>query len=398
MRVTSAFCLLSAAFLSTTSLARLPVARSLAVPHGDDLAVVTSGGIIRGTINSATPLVRRFLDIPYAQPPIGQLRFAPPEPAKPFGEIDATIFGPSCPQTLLKIPPNIYTEYVLQFNPQGSNETSTNLSEDCLTLSVWAPTSRNGTKAPLPVIVFIFGGAFARGGEDVPYQIPAKWVQRTQSHIMVTFNYRLNIFGFPNAAGIPTDKQNLGLLDQRLAVEWVRDNIAAFGGDPKRIALWGQSAGGISAGQYQYAYAADPIADAIMMDSGTEQLLSALISTEDTNHNNFTTVATQFGCGGLGPKEELECMRGDNVSATAVEAFIQSYNDRLQPPLLIFTPVLDNVTTFADFAGRPVANVVSFPPTPFLLLAPWLIFYHSLPSSEQRPTMEPLSCLSVRTE
>ncbi|MCV5168852.1 carboxylesterase family protein, partial [Escherichia coli] len=105
------------------------------------------------------------------------------------------------------------------------------------------------------------------GGQDVPVQIPTDWVQRTKSHIVVTLNYRLNIFGFTNALGIIVDEQNVGLLEKRLAVEWVQDNIEAFGGDPTRITLWGQSAGAVSAGYFQSAYPTDPIVNAVIMDS-----------------------------------------------------------------------------------------------------------------------------------
>ena len=79
------------------------------------------------------------------------------------------------------------------------------------------------------------------GGVNIPVQLPSEWVYRSQGHIVVTINYRVNIMGFPNAAGLKT--QNVGLRDQRAAVEWVQDNIAPFGGDPTAITLWGQSAG-----------------------------------------------------------------------------------------------------------------------------------------------------------
>ncbi|KAK0643309.1 Alpha/Beta hydrolase protein [Cercophora newfieldiana] len=324
----------------------------------DGLSVATQGGQVNGFIDPSTPGVRRFLQIPYAQPPIGELRFAPPEPALPFGEIHATEFGPSCMQFLAKTPPTIYTQFINQFNVQGLNVSSQDVSEDCLTLSVWAPACPK-VAAPLPVLVFLFGGGFMMGGQNVPYQIPAKWVQRTQGHVIVTLNYRLNIFGFPDAAGLSQDKQNLGLLDQRLAVEWVRDNIAAFGGDPEHITLWGQSAGAVAAGYYQYAYQEDPIVTAIIQDSGSEMLAAGDLSSSDTTHSNFSTVAAAVGCGDLSPDQELACMRSDNVSALAIEEAIQANNRAGNKHLIIFTPIVDNKTVFANYTARSEARQVA---------------------------------------
>lgn len=111
-------------------------------------------------------------------------------------------------------------------------------------MAIWTPLDAGADDgnggALLPVAFFMPGGAFTIGGVDVPYQIPAGLVERTQKLIVVTVNYRLNIFGFPNAAALA--EQNLGILDQRLALEWVHSNIAAFGGDPDRIIMWGHSA------------------------------------------------------------------------------------------------------------------------------------------------------------
>ncbi|KAK3319129.1 Alpha/Beta hydrolase protein [Apodospora peruviana] len=334
--------------------------------HGPSVKI--SQGTVHGKIANSTPNVRQFLGIPYGKPPLGDLRFAPPEPAGPFGDLNAKHLPPSCMQYLSKNPPSIYTQDINEYNLQGLNSSSHAISEDCLTLSIWAPTLASSDdsheedddekedEAALPVVMFIYGGAFATGGEDVPYQIPAQWVQRTQRHIVVSFNYRVNIFGFPNAAGLDNGKRNLGLLDQRLAVEWVRDNIAAFGGDPARITLWGQSAGAISAGYYQFAYPSDPIVQGVIMDSGNELLTSSLFM--DPTHSNFSYVAERFGCGSIAgdkkmaPADELRCMRGSNVSAQAIENFIQGHDQALELPFIFFAPEVDDVTVFSDYDDR----------------------------------------------
>ena len=353
-------------------------------------------GTVHGKINPATPCVREFLDIPYAQPPLGDLRFAFPEPALPFGDLDATEFGPSCMQYLSEYPPSIYTRYVLEYNIAGLNMSTPFMSEDCLSLSVWAPTVAPTEACPLPlggssssggggsssdnehfaaralpVIIFFYGGAFTTGGQDVPYQIPSQWINRTHAHLVVTFNYRLNIFGFPNAAGLAEDRQNPGLMDQRMVVEWVRDNIAAFGGDPGRITLWGQSAGATAVGFYQFAWRDDPIASAVVMDSGSEMLMLPFNGRE--MHGNFTFVADHFGCGrdaqGLSAEAEFECMRGANVSAAAVQDVIEAHDKEwmrvwgVGMDYVWFMPAIDDVLVFADYEDKArkkeIADIVS---------------------------------------
>lgn len=334
-----------------------PVSKPMKPACSPDLKVQLKDGTVNGVVDSATPGVRQFLGIPYAQPPLGDLRFAPPQPlAKPFGQFNATELPPSCIQYATKIP-NVYNQLVPQFLPGGLVGSPGPISEDCLTVSVWAP--RGTKKNNLPVIVFIYGGSFQYGGEDIPYLIPAEWVQRTQDHIVVTFNYRLNIFGYPNAAGVPTDEENPGLLDQRFAVEWVRDNIAAFGGDTKRIGLWGESAGAISVGTYSYAYPEDPIVNTFLMDSGSEFFPAPILYTAsaDTTHSNFTFVASHVGCGGLSPTAELACMR--KVDALAIENFLQEYQDSLTLPLITFTPTVDGRTFFADYNARAEAGKIA---------------------------------------
>ncbi|KAK7918218.1 hypothetical protein PG985_010092 [Apiospora marii] len=326
-----------------------------------DLKVQLQNGTVNGLVDSATPGVRQFLGIPYAQPPLGDLRFAPPQPlAKPYGQFNATKPPVSCIQYATKLP-NVYNQLVPEFLPYGLVGSPGPISEDCLTVSVYTP--RGSKKKDLPVIVFIYGGSFQYGGEEIPYLIPAEWVQRTQDHIVVTFNYRLNIFGYPNAAGIPTNEENPGLLDQRLAVEWVRDNIAAFGGDTKRIGLWGESAGAISVATYGYAYPQDPIVNTLLLDSGSEFFPAPVLytATSDTAHTNFTFVASNVGCGGLSPAAELACMR--KVDALTIENFLQQYQDSLTQPAITFTPTVDGRTFFADYNARAQAGNIAKLPT-----------------------------------
>ncbi|KAL2130632.1 hypothetical protein VTI74DRAFT_6133 [Chaetomium olivicolor] len=247
--------------------------------------------------------------------------------------------------------PNIYTNEVLGFNLGGLNGSTDPVSEDCLTLSIWVP---RGSRKNLPVLVFSYGGAFMTGRTDVPYQIPAQCVQRSQAHIAVSFNHQGNIFGFPNAGGLSSNQQNLGLLDQRLAIEWVRENIASFSGDPTRIGLWGMSSGAIAIAYYSYSYVHDLIANGLILNSGNEFID---ILSRDPAHTNFNCVASHFGCGNLPPLIELHCMR--RVNAHAIKDFLRTYFDSGSTPPLIISPIIDNRTVFPNYPAIAQAGHIA---------------------------------------
>jgi len=163
-------------------------------------------------------------------------------------------------------------------------------------------------------------------------------------------SYRLNIFGYSNLPGYP---QNVGLQDQRLAVEWVRDNIAAFGGDPDRITLFGQSAGASTADMYSYAYTKDPIVDSFILQSGTA---TAFNITQRDNLAAWWLTSAHVGCGAQGTVEldaSLSCMR--SKSFTDVLAAIA-----LVPQTSIilgdFSPTIDETLVFSDYEARSLAG------------------------------------------
>lgn len=177
--------------------------------------------------------VRVFKGIPYAQAPVGALRWAPPKPAAPWeGVRQAADFGPACWQA--KGPPGgIY------WAPPPP------MSEDCLSLNVWAP--KDAAKAP--VFVWIHGGAFAGGSSRESLYDGAKMAGR--GVVVVSINYRLGVLGFLAHPGLSAESPdgvsgNWGLLDQVEALRWVKRNIAAFGGDPDNVTIAGESAGGLS--------------------------------------------------------------------------------------------------------------------------------------------------------
>lgn len=297
------------------------------------LTIETKAGKVTGFVNSTAPLVRQWLGIPYAEPPVGILRFQPPMPKKPFGHLSTQTYAPSCMQQLSNTP-TAYTTFMPEFLINGGQ------SEDCLYVNVYAPL--RPVDRDLPVFVYIPGGGFTGGGSDSLYKIPDQWIQRSQTHLVVIMNYRVNIFGFPNAAAQPL---NSGLLDQRLVVEWVRDNIAAFGGDPDRITLWGQSAGASSVGMYGYAYPDDPIVKGLIADSGA----AGVATGSSSGGAAFSTFAGFVGCGGdLVGQEQLECVQ--KVDAVKIQQTLSFGNTGVR-----FTPGVDNQTAFANRTER-IAN------------------------------------------
>jgi para-nitrobenzyl esterase len=190
--------------------------------------VKVESGIVEGKPEGT---VRAFLGIPYAAPPVGDLRWRPPlPPAKWAGVRPATEFGPRCMQG------RIYSDMV--FRDSGP-------SEDCLSLNVWTPIDAK----KLPVMVWIYGGGFLAGGTSEPRQDGQNLAK--QGVVVVSMNYRLNVFGFfthPDLAAESGKKAagNYGLFDQTAALQWVQRNIAAFGGDPGNVTIFGESAGSFS--------------------------------------------------------------------------------------------------------------------------------------------------------
>jgi para-nitrobenzyl esterase len=202
----------------------------LLVPHMD---ACSSGGQESGVVRlhsgpvsgKAEDGIRVFLGIPYAAPPVGKLRWKPPAEVASWTEVRKTVeFGPSCPQ------PN--------------EKAGSVYSEDCLYLNVWSPASKPGEK--LPVMVWIHGGAFNFGSTSLAEYNGKNLAEK--GVVVVTLNYRLGPLGFlahPLLSGESPNgvSGNYGLLDQIAALKWVQKNIAAFGGDPGRVTIFGQSAG-----------------------------------------------------------------------------------------------------------------------------------------------------------
>jgi para-nitrobenzyl esterase len=183
--------------------------------------VRTDAGMVRGAENDA---VRTFQGTPYARPPIGELRWQPPQPPQPWpGVRAATAPSAACPQLA------------------GQPGSAPNTSEDCLYLNVTMPTHGHG--GPLPVMVWIHGGGFTNGS-GATYN--ARQLADQGNVMVVTVNYRLGVFGYFSHPRLGPDSGDYGLEDQVAALKWVRHNATAFGGDPHNVTLFGESAGGFS--------------------------------------------------------------------------------------------------------------------------------------------------------
>lgn len=143
------------------------------------LTVQTSSGRVTGFVNCTTPGVRQFLSIPFAEPPIGSRRFQPPVPLVGGPAIKSRSMPVSCMQSVPDLSNLGDTPFGPPFLIAGG------VSEDCLYINVWTPAG--AVAGSLPVIIWIYGGAFISGGSDVPYYMPQQWIQRTQSHIVVSF-------------------------------------------------------------------------------------------------------------------------------------------------------------------------------------------------------------------
>ncbi|OCH95752.1 alpha/beta-hydrolase [Obba rivulosa] len=239
------------AFLFTSLVILCSSAVTQAAPS-DSLSVHLTSGTFRGlAVPNGTD---RWLGIPFADPPTGSLRFkAPVAILNPSREVtDAFNFGNACPQ-----PPSTLDAPV---------------SEDCLFLNVWRPSNIAATSR-LPVLVWFYGGAYMIGAASEPRFDPTRILQRSAAIgkpiLFVSVNYRVNTFGFLSSAHVAPEDLNAGLHDQRLALAFLQDNLAAFGGDPSKVTIWGQSAGAGSSEAHILFPAEEPLFRAAIFDSAT---------------------------------------------------------------------------------------------------------------------------------
>lgn len=258
------------------------------------IEVTTAEGPVRG-VTSEESGVRSFLGIPYAAPPTGARRWKKPEPVTAWTETrDANAFGKRCPQ------PNTTTALA------GTD----NVDEDCLTLNVYTPAKKSGDGAALPVMVWIHGGAFTTGSSRDDLYEGTKLTAATGA-MLVTINYRLGVLGF---LAHPSIGANFGLADQKAALEWVQRNASAFGGDPKNVTIFGESAGSQSVALLATApdTANKGLFHRAVCQSGATGLLKLLDMEQGAKE--AADLAKVMGCA----EGDFECLRGKPANELVV--------------------------------------------------------------------------------
>ncbi|KAJ6785082.1 hypothetical protein PWT90_08667 [Aphanocladium album] len=279
----------------------------------DPLQGVTYHGLYRNGVEA-------FLNIPYGQETSGSYRFKPPRPyMAPNGTtIDATAYGSACPQQLGQS--SIFPV---------SLSNITDISEDCLNLNVVRTHgAREGDG--LPVMVYIHGGSFWGGENHDLTMLPDAMVRESLANglpiVHVAINYRLGVFGFAQSESLKSEQsENAGLRDQRLALEWVRDNIANFGGDPNKVTIFGQSSGGLSVGMHIMAYGGRkpaPFQQAICESQALEPGI-----TGNFTQNAMQAIFNYTGCNSTAQQSgaiNIECLQKLDME-TLLNASIQTY-------------------------------------------------------------------------
>jgi para-nitrobenzyl esterase len=278
------------ACLAAATLAGCAAASTVSPGQGSGRAAVvrTANGSVQGKAAGATA---EYLGIPYAAPPVGALRWQPPRPAAPWHGIrQATTFAPHCAQPA---------------SPPGAGSTS----EDCLYLNVFAPADASDRN--LPVMVWIHGGSLLTG-ESNDYN-PAGLVQ--DGVIVVTINYRLGALGFladtalASTPGGPSG--DYGLMDQQAALRWAQRNIGGFGGDPRNVTLFGESAGGLSVLAQLASPSARGLFQRAIVESGTYDLAQPSLASAESSGAAF---AATVGCASNTAASTAACLRSLPVS------------------------------------------------------------------------------------
>ncbi len=299
------------------------------VAAGPVVRASAAGGPVAGTANGAVQgvaagAVDEFLGIPYAAPPVGALRWQPPQPAASWSGVrDATAFAPHCAQVA---------------GPFGQASTS----ENCLYLNVFTPS----TGGRHPVMVWIHGGALVSGESNDydPTQLVADGVT------VVTINYRLGALGFlahPALAGADGQSGDYGLMDQQAALRWVQRNIAGFGGDPRNVTIFGESAGGLSTLSQVASPQAKGLFAKAIVESGSYNLSQASLASAESAGEAF---ATKAGCA----SQTAACLRALPVSTILADQDAAGYTPNINTEVLPTS--LGTAFATGDFNRVPIIN------------------------------------------
>ena len=278
------------------------VAHALPVQHPIP-PVATSAGSVAGLVLPSG--VKAWFGVPFAQPPTGSLRWKPPQPIQWQGVWNADRKMPECPQVLRAHDINHY---------YGEEATS----EDCLYINIWAP-AKSGAGSKLPVVVYVYGGGFTIGSGGIATYGGEAVAQH--GAVFVNFNYRIGILGFLAHPELSKEQGghsgNYGLLDQNLALRWIHDNIARFGGDPSRVLVMGQSAGAGSVSQQLYSPLSRGLFSRAVMSSGCNW--TSDVPTLADGERNGLEIQKYLGAADLA---ELRALSADRFVAAQLESQI----------------------------------------------------------------------------
>ncbi|KAL4938070.1 hypothetical protein BDV06DRAFT_201794 [Aspergillus oleicola] len=299
-----------------TALAVLGAARA----RGCTPSVTLDQGVVKGFVQNDT---NAFLGIPFAETTTGENRWKAPIAlsAFPGGSIDATSYGPSCAQAM-------------------SGNAITAQSEDCLNLNIWTPR-RGGSD--LPVFVYIYGGAMVTGGSSNA-QLQGQNFAR-KNVIYVNFNYRESLYASPNAPELEGQSQNFGIMDVELALQWVYDNIEAFGGNKSHIVLGGHSSGGVHVDHYLWNHPDTFLAGAIEMSANAQSGPAITPSGVGLKQvvQDMIDAGVSLDC--TADDYTLDCLRAVDTYAFQTTYFNSTSNTW-------FSPIIDGFTRFSSYADR----------------------------------------------
>nr|POE82248.1 para-nitrobenzyl esterase [Quercus suber] len=320
-------------------------------------AVLTTSGLVHGHAASNATQVSEYLGIPFAQPPLGDLRFAPPEPYRSRANLSGAAYGNVCPQLTMEaaIPKSLPTTvYNVLCAIGGCGQRP---QEDCLTLNVWSKPQSGSAKKP--TLVWIYGGAFDTGGTNITAYNGQYFVDQ-EDVVIVSFKYvpfclcsasREEV----SLTGVAIDLASLGSQElQPWTRTWVRDNIARFGGDPDRITIFGESAGAASVEYYNYAWTKDPIIAGSIAQSGSAFGLHDN-NTPEQQAAKWNNLTQTLGCGDSttqSSEDVLACMR--NPDKVSMQALLNKTAAPTGQILAVFGPTIDNKTVFANYTQQSI--------------------------------------------
>ncbi|CZT18161.1 related to triacylglycerol lipase II precursor [Ramularia collo-cygni] len=273
-------------------------------------------GVVSGKYDASNNSV--FLGIPYAATTAGENRWKAPQPLSlsKYSALNATAYGPTCPQAV-------------------TNAYYSRQDEDCLNLNIWTPA--RGENKKLPVFVYTYGGAMVTGSNSDPQHQGFNFARK--GVVYVNLNTRESLWASPNSADLP-GSQNFGILDVDMAMEWIHTNIAHFGGDPNHIVFGGHSSGAVHVDHYLWNHPSTWLKGAVQMSA------NALSGPAFAPKNvALDVVAAEVGCGTVQQGGQLECLRSVEIADLQTAFFNQTSNTW-------FTPIIDDITRFSDYPAR----------------------------------------------